>query len=244
MWTPIKIESRGTTLDLSASEQGHRTVRQVICDDVVVCNASDCVDWSAHSIQFELCEACLVDGCASGGRVVIRRFNDRVLIIPDFTAMIQGDWEAAEYAPPRWMEKRGVLSFSSSNWEAFRSACGGAPSFYSIAPASTTEVLRLYHFQAPRSFLPDYLSPSLAKWDSILCTNGHSSATDLVHLRWLFSDPSTFDGHEFCKPQPDSYTVSVFLDQPTISEWPIFSSEHAPAVHLSDDIHFRPKPKS
>lgn len=243
MWTPTKIEARSTPLDLSTSGLGRCTVRQVVCDDVVVCNASDSIDWSAPSVQFELCEACLHEGCSSGGRVAIRRFNDRVLIIPDFTAMIQGDWEATEYAPPPWMVKRGPLSFSPSNWSVFHSACVGAPSFDSIAAASTAEVLRLYHFQAPRSFLPDYLSPSLAKWDLILCTSGHDSEIDLVHLRRLFVDPATFEGHEFCTPHPDSYTVSAFLDLPSVSEWPVFSSEPNPAVRLSDDLHFRPNPK-
>lgn len=201
------------------------------------------MDWADHSVQFELCEACLVVGCSPGGRVAIRRFGDRVLIIPDFTAMIQGDWEATEYAPPRWMEKRGPLSFSSSSWSVFHSACVGAPSFDSIATASAAEVLRLYHFLAPRLFLPDFLSPSFAKWDLILCTSGHDSEMDLVHLRRLFSDPSSFAGHEFCTPLPDSYTVSAFLDFPSVAEWPIFSSEPDPAVCLSDDIHFRMKPK-
>lgn len=243
MWTPNKIESRSTTFDLSASGQGHRTVRQVVCDDVVVCNAADYIDWSAHSVQFELCEACLVEGCNSGGRVAIRRLGDRVLIIPDFSAIIQGNWETTEYAPPSWMDKRGPLSFSPSNWGVFHSTCVGSPSFDSISAASTSEVLRLYHYQAPRSFLPDYLSPSRANWDLILCTSGHDPEIDLVHLKRLFSDPSTFDGHEFCAPQTDSYTVSAFLDLSSVSEWPIFSSEPDPAVRLSDDIHFRPKPK-
>ena len=243
MWTPSRIESRSATLDLSASAQGVCTVRQVVCDDVIVCNAADYIDWSTHSVQFELCEACLVEGCSSGGRAAIRRFDDRILIIPDFTAMIQGDCDATAYAPPRWMMKRGALSFSRSSWSLFHTACAGAASFDSIAPASTTELLRLYHFQAPRSFLPDYPSPSLAKWDLILCTSGHDSEIDLTHLRRLFFDPSTYEGHEFCTPLPDSHTVSAFLDMVTVLEWPIFSSESDPAVRLSDDVHFRLKPK-
>ncbi len=244
MWTPAKIESRIATLNLSASAQGLCTVRQVICDDVVICNAAEHIDWTACSVQFELCEACLVVGCSSGGRVVVRRFGNDVLIIPDFSAMIKGDWETTEYAPPRWMEKRGPLVFSPSNWSVFQSACVGAPSFDTIEAASTSEVLRLYHFQAPRSFLPDYLSPSHAKWDLILCTSGHDSDIDLVHLRRLFSDVAAFDSHVFCKPQTDSYTVSAFLDLPSISEWPIFSSEPEPAFLISGDIYFIVNTKS
>jgi hypothetical protein len=241
VWTPAKIESRSAVLNLSTSGQWDCTARQVVCDDVVVCNAANYIDWSAHSVQFELCEECLVVDCSPGGRVSIRRTNDHVLIIPDFAAMCQERRDAMEYAPPRWMTKNGALSFSRSNWQVFQSACGGAPSFDSIALVSTTELLRLYHFQSPRTFLGDYLSPSLAQWDLILCTSGHDSETDLMCLRRLFSDPTTFAGHDFCTPDPESYTVSAFLDTLSAEEWSIFSSETDPAVRLSDEIHFRPK---
>jgi hypothetical protein len=228
---------------LSASEQGQYKVRQVVCDDVVVCNAADHIDWSAYPVQFLICADCLYVGCADGGRVAIRRADECVLIIPDFTAMFESDWAAMEYRPPHWMAQRGALSFSRSTWKLFQAACVKAPSFDSITPASTSELLRLYHFQAPRQFLGDYLSPSLAQWELILCTSGRDSGDDVQHLKKLFSDPSTFDGHEFCTPLSDSYTVSVFLDLPSIPEWPIFSSESDPAVRLSDDIYFRPIPR-
>lgn len=243
MWTPAKIESRTAALNLSSSGQGNCTARQVLCDDVVVCNAANYIDWSAHSIQWELCEDCLFPGCIPGGRVAIRRADERVLIIPDFQAMSRADLDAMEYSPPRWMVQRGPLVFSRSSWEEFHSACDGAPFFDLIAPASTAELLRLYHFQAPRAFLGDYLSPSIAQWDLILSTSGHDSANDLVYLRKLFSDPSIFERHEFCTPLAGSYTVLAFLDELSVSEWPIFSSESDPAVRLSDDIHFRLKPK-
>jgi hypothetical protein len=243
MWTPSKIESRTTTLDLSASGQGRCKVRQAFCDDVVVCNAADHIDWSAETIQFELCEACLIAGCSTGGRVAIRRCDNHVLIIPDFAAMMRGNWDSIEYAPPRWMMKRGVLAFSQSDWDRFNAACLGAPRFEALMHASTTELLRLYHFQAPREFLFDYLSPSLAKWELILCTSGHDCEADIAHLKQFFCDPATFEGHQFYTPPPEGHTISVFLDQPSILEWPVFSSEPVRAIRLSDDIHFRPMPK-
>ncbi len=239
MWTPARIESRSTTLDLSASDQGLRKVRQVLCDGVVVCNAVDAIDWADLPVQWELCEACLCPGCVPGGRVALRRTDSHVLILPDFTAMSQSDWALIEHAPPGWMASQGALSFSQADWKTFRTACDGAPYLDDIAPASTAELLRLYHFQAPRAFLPDCLSPTLARWELILCTNGHDSAADLVHLKRLFSDPSAFDGHDFCLPALESHTVSAFLDVLSIEEWPLFSSEPEPAIRLSDEIHFR-----
>jgi len=224
---------------LNASEQGHRAVRQVVCDDVVVCNAADHIDWSAQTVQFLICEDCLYVGCTPGGRVAIRRMDQWVVIIPDFTAMLESDWSSMEYRPPTWMAKHGALSFSRSSWKLFQAACGKAPSFDSIAPATTSELLRLYHFQAPRAFLGDYLSPSLAQWDLILCTSGQDTGNDVRYLRKLFSDPTIFDRHEICPPHLDSYAVSAFLDLPGIPEWLIFSSESDPTVRLSEDIHFR-----
>lgn len=175
--------------------------------------------------------------------MVIRRFTDRILIMPDFNGMAQGEWEECEYAPPQWMIERGPLSFSASNWSLFQKASIDAPAFETVPQASTAEVLRLYHFLAPRSFLPNHLSPSQANWDLILCTNGHDSELDLKNLRWLFTDPSCFEGHEFCTPPPESYIISAFLDTPTMVEWPIFSSETNPAIRLSDDLYVRLIPK-
>lgn len=171
--------------------------------------------------------------------MALRRFDDHILIIPDFAAMLPDSWAATQYSPPRWMVKRGVLSFSKSNWRNFQYAFVGPPSIDEIDPISTVELLYLYYFQAPRSFLPDYLAPSQANWNLILCTSGDDAGEDIKHLKSLFSDPSTYKRHEYCTPQETSYTVSAFLDLPSVLEWPIFSSESDPALYLSEHMHFR-----
>lgn len=242
MWTPKKVETRGVELDLSASGQGRRRVIQTSCDDIVICNATDLTEWTANSVQFELCEFCLVPGCGSGGRVAIRRVSDRVLLIPDFATMVEKGDQSAECDPPLWMVKRGVLALSRAQWELIQASSANAPIFDLIKHASVGDLLRIFHFQAPREFLPDYLQPLMAKWELITCTNGHNSENDLRHLKQLFSDPAHFDGYEICNPRPDSYTVSVFLDLPSDAEWLVFSSEVEPAIRLSDELYFRPIP--
>lgn len=214
-------------------------MHQVLCDDVIICNAVESIDWSDLPIQFFLCEDCLIPGCGGGGRVTIRYCNGEILIIPDFNAMLQGAWEETEYAPPPWMKKRGCLSFLPEHWNRLRSFCPAAPSLNAILPITTEELLRLYHFQSPRAFLPDYLTPTHVKWDLILCTNGPDSSADISNLKHLFSDPTSVSGHVFCIPAPDSYPVSAFLDLPSIAEWPIFSSEPEPVVSLSNTIHIK-----
>lgn len=241
MWTPAKIETRQVKLDLSASGQLGCKVRQVLCDDVIVCNAADHIEWTDHAmLELELCEVCLFRGCTGGGRVALRRAADRILLIPAFEAMLEGEVEAREYAPPVWMTKRGPLSLSRADWRVFESAAGGVPAFESVTQISTSELLRLFHFLAPRDFLSDYLSPAHARWDLILATSGHDSSADIAYLKRLFSDPEAFTAHEFCTPEAGGYTVSVFLDVLSIKEWLVFSSEDKPAVRLSEDLYFRP----
>lgn len=242
MWTPAKVETRRVELDLSGSGQGSCVVTQAICDDLVICNAADLTEWTANSVQVELCESCLVPGCSSGGRVAIRRVSDRVLLIPDFESMTGSRGQSGEWSPPRWMVSQGVLALSRAQWDLIQVSSANAPDFDLIKHASVGDLLRIFHFQAPREFLPDYLQPLTAKWELITCTNGHNSENDLRHLKQLFSDPAHFDGCEICTPRPDGYTVSVFLDLPSDAEWLVFSSEFEPAIRLSDELYFRPIP--
>ena len=242
MWSPAQIELRGMELDLSISGQGLRAVQQLVCDGIVVGNAIDVTEWSCDSVKMWLCEACLVESCSAGGWVSIRRFGDRIFMLPEFGRMLAGEWEETEYEPPRWMAKMGALSLPLASWTVFESTGIRLPDVESIPMASTAELLRLFHFQAPRAFLPDFLSPGKANWDLILGTSGQDGDRDARLLKQLFSEPATFKDHETVTPLADACTVSVFLDLPTILEWPVFSSEPEPAVRLSEGVYFRPKP--
>lgn len=240
MWTPFKVGLQSVTLDLNASGQGSQTVTQWLCDGVVVCNAVEFVNWGESAPQFDLCESCLVAGCDPGGRVVLRRVSDKVLMLPAFEEMLGEHGEPGRCSPPSWMLQRGMLLLSKEVWGVLQRSHAHTPSFESLAPVSTPELMRAFHFQAPRAFLPDYLRPSTARWELILCTNGQVSERDLTHLRTLLADPGSLkSGHEVCIPRSDSHTVSAFLDLPSNSEWPVFSSEDTPAIRLSDELYFR-----
>jgi hypothetical protein len=218
-------------------------VTQVVCDDLVICNAADATEWAAKSVQLELCESCLVPGCSSGGRVMIRRVSDWVLLVPDFASMMAQGGQSAEWTPPQWMLKRGGLALSNSQWDLIKATCASAPAFDLIKLVSIEDLLRIFYFQAPREFLPDYLQPLTARWELITCTNGRDSESDLCYLKEMFAEPANFDGYDVCTPRPDSYTVSVFLDLPSDAEWPVFSSDVEPVLQLSDELCFRPRLK-
>jgi hypothetical protein len=214
-------------------------VGQILFDGQVVCNACEAIDWSDEVPQLVLCEACLITHCGGGGCVAIRRVADKVVIMPDFVAMMRGDWECVEYAPPRLIDKKGALLMSISQWEQFRGYCAGAPTFETITSISTAELVQLYYLQAPRPFLSDPLRPVEARWDLVLCTNGDDPDKDMQYLKALFSSPTAFAGHEFSTPDKSSHTVSAFLDFHGIEEWPVFSSGPERLAYLSDELHFR-----
>lgn len=239
MWTPTAIEILPATIDLRSSGQGNVEVRQWQADGVVVCNALDEMDWNMDAPQFELCEHCLTPRCSGGGRVCLRRLSGRVVLMPDFNAMKQGDWERSEYKPPRWMLQKGAMLLDVKTWEAFQRQCHDAPPAESLTDISTTELLCLYHFNAPREFLPDYLNLASSQWDKILMTNGSDPSRDLEELRRLISAPEAFAGHEFFEPDNGRNTVSIFLDAHPVIEWPALSSETLPIAYLSDGLGFR-----
>lgn len=175
--------------------------------------------------------------------MAFRRITERIVILPDFSSMVRGDWEAVEYAPPRWMVKNGPVSLSRDAWQTFRSL-SGAPAFEEVDRATTGELIQLFRFQAPRAFLADFLSPSHARWDLILCTNGPNQTAELAFLRCLFTEGGLFDGHEMCAPSLESYPVAVFLNTLSVTEWLVFSSEPNPAIRLAGDLFFRLTPEA
>ena len=238
MWSPNNIEVKPAKMDLSSSGGGTATVLQVVCDSVVIINAADYVVWDERPIQFELCDVCLCSGCSPGGRVCVRRANDRVLILPAFDSFHPGEWDEASDGAPLWLRRRGVLSLTEDQWAVFSVPIPGAPQWDNLERATTSDLLRLFHFQAPRLFLPDFTQPAEARWDSILCTSGDTDA-DIAFLRRVFSPEISAYKHVFCSPSPESYPIYAYLDGNGIEEWRLFSSEHPPALFLADDMHFQ-----
>jgi hypothetical protein len=238
VWTPSKIEIKATKFDLSSSSFGTAKVKQVICDGVTVVNAANYVAWNDYPLQFMLCEQCLYQGCATGGCVSVRRANDRVIILPAFDSIYAGEWEASMYGPPLWLRRRGCLSLTKDQWAVFSAPIRNAPRWDELEHATTNDLLRLFYFQSPRMFLPDYTQPAGARWDTILCTNGDTDV-DVAFLRQVLSTEFDDYRHVFCKPSSESYTVSAFLDCNKVEEWPICSSENPTALYLADDLHIQ-----
>lgn len=230
---------RSKVLDLSSSDQGSRKVTQLVCDGEVIFNACEFIEWDDEHSQVWLCEACLVAGCGGGGRVIFRRAADKVLMMPAMAAQSKGEWERVEYAPPRVLERKGAICFASSQWSVVQSHCPEAPTLAALLPLTAPELAMLYHFQAPKAFLPDSLKSSEAKWEIIIAENGLGVPSNIDFLKGLFQPPQTYRSYDLIVPSPESYAVSVFLDTPDIQEWIVFSAGNEKLGYLNEDLHFR-----
>lgn len=239
MWTPSIIEKRSVKPDLSSSGQCSRSVTQIICDGMTLCNACEAVYWDDIPLQLVLCEACLTPHCGGGGCVAIRQLAGRIIIMPDFAGMKEGDWNLAEYSPPQIIMRNGSLLLSSAQWTTIRTICPDFPKIEALAPLSTQELVMLYHYQAPRAFLPDPFTPEQAKWDMILTSSGEDTAYDIDRLKTFFSSPETFSHYELVQPPADSYPVSMFLDLNGVLEWPVLCSGKELLGFISHDLYFR-----
>ncbi len=244
MWAPKTLEAKKQDLDLSSSEQGSRTVTQILCDGHTLFNAVEFVKWSDEPLQIFLCEFCLSPRCGGGGCVIIRKLSDRVVIMPDMAAQSTGEWEHTEYAPPLIIRKQGSLLLNLSQWETVCAVCPEAPEIDALLPITAPELAMLYHYQTPRAFLPDPLHPENAKWDLILTSNGEDTTASIEHLKSFFVQPSNFISHDTAATLSEGYVISMFLDTSDLHEWPALSSTSKPWGYLSPDLHFKLFPKN
>lgn len=133
----------------------------------------------------------------------------------------------------------GSYVAESQNLGSFSTAVPRRSRAESFPDISTAELLHLYHFNAPREFLPDYLDPASAEWDKILMTNGADQGRNLEELRRFMATPEAFAGHELVESSGSREAVSFFLDAHPVIEWHALSSETLPIAYLSEELGFQ-----
>ena len=116
MWSIDTIETVPVALDFSSSGQGRRAATAVVAAGVCLFNAIELVEVETVATQVEVCESCGIVRCSSGGWVAFRRIGDRVVWIPAWAKMEEGE---LEYGPPPFLRSRGVPAFSPRCWERF-----------------------------------------------------------------------------------------------------------------------------
>lgn len=155
-WHIEQIETARVELDLTSSDRGRCTVTAVRADGVDLFNALEAVEVAPDRTQVEVCDHCLIVGCASCGWVVLRRLGEKVLWIPAWDEMEKGEWESSMYGPPSITRARGLPLFSPRAWGQVRALRPDLPVVDALPPLDSREAARVCQRIAPAHALGDF----------------------------------------------------------------------------------------
>lgn len=220
MWTPEEYKAKRTTMDFSSSGQQKVEVTTVYADGEKIANAVELMDFEEDPVQFEVCDHCGFPGCASGGWLSIRKLGELTLMIPAFSAMEEGAWEASEYCPPYFTRTKGSMLLAKDNYRDLVALLPKLPRAESIRPISPYELARLLQWEAPFRVFGEYPQPVDFRRE-LLCTTSAADDADAVRrLLELMRCLESGDIRPELTPINEAdEKVSFFLDASDFIEW-------------------------
>ena len=149
LWRVKQIEFRRRELDFTSSGQGKHSTTAVIADETEIINALDLFDTEEDPMQTIVCESCGFSGCEGGSRVVVRRLDGGILVMPAFDAMAEGDWELTEYQPPYFISKLGSALIQGSALAMLATRVPFLADADRWPPVTMRDCVRLLQWEAP-----------------------------------------------------------------------------------------------
>lgn len=159
MWIPKEFKIKSMKMDFSSSGQAVVDITALYADGEKIMNAIELMEFDCDPIQFQVCDHCGYAGCSSGDWLSIRKIGESIIILPAFTVMDDGEWEASEYDPPYFTRTKGSMFLGTEKYEELRSFVGGLPALSKVKKISSYEVSRLLQWEAPFRMFGDYPSP-------------------------------------------------------------------------------------
>ena len=205
----------------SGAGLGPVTSKALRVGETTLVNAVDFADFSSEPVQMIVCDYCATPGCGSGRYAVIRRLDDYVVVLPAFSAMLEGEWELTEYSPPDYLEHDGALVFPGA---VYVDLCAAVPRFQPserLAPLTRREAVYLVQHVAPRHALGRFPAPQRVDADAFLASSTGDLAGDLDTLAKALAMASASGEPATIATPADSTTL--FLDAPEYLEWSPFA---------------------
>ncbi|MEM9402381.1 MAG: hypothetical protein AAGA44_07840 [Pseudomonadota bacterium] len=204
-------------LDFSSSGQGKFNATQVVANGVTLINSVELLDVSGFVAQLLVCEACGVTGCEPGSWVAIRRSGDHVLFVPWLEGMDGGEWESANYSPPKYMAEAGPLVFDSDAFAELQRSSGEFPSLTEIPEINSLEVLSCIQLTAPGFVLGPVGRPAKLDADNIVAVTEGDLEEEIAEFSTLVS--AVNDGVENSHSESPIRITEFHLDIPTFPAW-------------------------
>lgn len=218
-WRVDKVTSRKMELDLRPSGQAPWTVTQIFLDDVCFANAAEVTSWDEQSFQVQVCEACAVEHCNSGGWLQLRSLGEERIFIPAFEDLDSADeWEAHMYRAPHFLRAQGVPIVSRDRFTELQSIVPSLPE--EPPPLLASEAARLLCWEAPRGVFRDTAEGlRFDKAPLLACTHGDLETLG-VALASLLGRLRNLQTPAHVRPLTAEDTpIQIFLDDRQFTEW-------------------------
>jgi hypothetical protein len=205
--------------DFSSSEQEDPDWTKVVCGGVEVCNTLEGANWTEDwAVQVEVCAACGVVHCASGGWVHVSRLGHHVL-----WTRAEVDFEdedaSREYRPPDYLPGHGAVAIPVDEWEAWRASIRQLPSAAEFRPARRRELRRAW--ERPERF-------------ELLAAETEATDDAAAHLRavadWLAAADATVEGELVPAAAIGARLETLYIDvpdtfdRPELREWRAYAT--------------------
>jgi len=190
--------------DFSSSGQSDPDWTLVRCRGERLTNAINWLDWERRPVQLVLCEACGIDGCASGGYAHVSRLAGHVLWSPPHIDY-EDDFEAQRYAASESIERHGAVAMPVALWEQVRGRFPSLPPADTFPPASRRDLpWRRHPRDEALAAYPDDLDRAFADIETVAA--------------WLASEPDApVEGELVRLEETDALIQLVFYER---FEWP------------------------
>jgi hypothetical protein len=220
MWRIDAFESRRVRADFSSSGQASPEVTQLIVDGVVFANALELTDWSAHHrFQVIVCESCGIQQCAPGGWLCPRSAGEYVVFVPAFGAMLEGEREGKDYAPPPYVATKGIPMCSAAAYGSLRDACVGLLGQEQLPRLNGRDLLRALQWEAPMRMLGRFPDVPQVRRDLVLASSDGDAADLVARLVRLLHEVGEMRSATLRPALGNERAVTLYIDGPGTPEW-------------------------
>jgi hypothetical protein len=237
MWSvnAIDIEATAVDLDFSSSGQGRRACTAVSAAGISLFNAIEFVEVEPSAVQVELCECCGLPHCSPGGWVAFRRLGERVVWIPAWHRMDDGQREMSEYGPPSFLQCRGAPVFSAAAWDRLRALQSGLPAAHVLQPIDSREAARLCQWSAPARVLGTFPDVPVTRRDQLVAVTDGDLGSEAEGVdQCLREHYESRQVMELVPQQTSVAPIEFWLDLPGTPSWKRFGHFDARTCFLID----------
>lgn len=184
MWIPSNLEVVPFLRSFASSGQGVHRDRALRADGKTLVNMLELVEWGEDPVQVEICDACGIVGCSTGGYVAPRRLGSYVALAPSTRAYFDAadDFERTNFRELMLIRKRGLPLIPATEWQRLYDGGAPLPSVSGLRIMTWREAALAAQFEAPLRLLGDPGSRVTRLSERVAATDPWIDPADLDRL--------------------------------------------------------------